>query len=135
MKRKNSKLLYYLVWIIVGGILLHYGNSLINYYTIESRKNFQLEGTIWIHAIVPFIYGLYLALLEGLPKAFKLNLPLLLVVFLPSFFLQIYLILVLYFDITNIEIYKFATLHDGAVFGIVSGIALVKSLTTLKTSN
>ncbi|WP_340008279.1 hypothetical protein MHH52_09920 [Paenibacillus sp. FSL K6-0276] len=130
MKMQNSKLLYYLVWIIVGALLLHYGNSLISHYTEEAKKNYQLESTVWMMAIVPFFYGMYLALLEGLPKAFVVNWPLLFIVFLPSFLLLIYPILMMYFNLSNIVIYKFATLHDGIVFGLVSGIALVKSLTS-----
>lgn len=130
MKMWNSKFLYYLVWIIVGALLLHYGNSLISHYAEEAQKTYQLESTVWIMAIVPFIYGMYLALLEGIPKAFVVNLRLLFIVFLPSFLLLIYPILVMYFNISNIRIYKFTTLHDGVVFGLVSGMALVKSLTT-----
>ncbi|MEK3963806.1 hypothetical protein BSK49_27075 [Paenibacillus odorifer] len=130
MKMRNSKILYYLVWIIVGALLLHYGNSLISHYTEEAQKNYQLENTVWITAIVPFVYGIYLALLEGLPKAFVVNWLLLFIVFLPSFLLLMYPTLVMYFNISNMEIFKFATIHDGIVFGLVSGMALVKSLTT-----
>ncbi|WP_211750046.1 hypothetical protein [Paenibacillus sp. Marseille-Q4541] len=134
MKINNKRLLFYLIWIIVGAVLLHYGNSLIDYYTDQAQKSYQLEGVIWIFAIMPFIYGLYLALLEGLPRALKLNWPLLLIVFVPSFLLLIYPILAMYFEIENIEIFKIVSTHQGStIFGIVSGLTLIKSLTTIKT--
>ena len=132
MKPQKSKVVYYLVWLIIGGLLIYFGNSISSYYSEEAKKTFQIESTVWILAIVPLIYGLHLAFLEGLPKSFKLNWPLLVLVFLPCFLSLIYPILVMYINsLANVTIYKLATLPQAsAVFGIVSGLTLIRSITT-----
>lgn len=136
MKLKYSKIIYYLAWMIVGWILLHYGNVIMAYYTKEAQRRFDIDAVLWVSALVPFIYGLHLSLLEGFPKSFKVKWPLLLLVFLPCFLLFIYPILVMYFRIDNVTLYVFATTRQGSMLlGIVSGFTLLRSLTTTHRNN
>jgi len=136
MKLKYSKFIYYLVWMVIGWLLLRYGNVIMEYYTKEAQRRFDIDAILWVSALVPFTYGLHLSLLEGFPKAFKVKWPLLLLVFLPCFLLFIYPILVMYFRIENVKLYIFATTRQGSMLlGIVSGFTLIRSLTTTQKNN
>ncbi|GAE05199.1 hypothetical protein [Paenibacillus sp. JCM 10914] len=90
MESTNSKLLYYFIWTLAAGVLLYFGESVLQHYMEKSYKTFEISGTIWVSVIVPFIYGLHMALLDGLPRAFRPNWPLFILVFLPSFLLLMY---------------------------------------------
>lgn len=131
MKLKYSKFIYYLVWMVIGWLLFHYGNVIMAYYTREAQRTFEMDSLLWVSALVPLIYGFHLALLEGLPRTFKVNLPLLLLVFLPCFLLLIYPASVMYFRIDNVKIPMYITTREGlTLLGIVSGFTLIRSLTT-----
>lgn len=122
--------LYYAGWVIVAFILLYFGDILIDYYKDNTSRTYDLSGTVWIGTIVPFIYGIHLGFLDGLPKKIKINVPLFLFVFLPSFILLVYPVTTLYVDIVSERLSTFATIHySNVVYGIVSGMTLIKSIT------
>ena len=125
-----KKSLYYLGWLIIAIILLHFGNSLIDYYSERASRTFDITGRIWIWTIVPFVYGLHLGFLDGAPKSIKVNIPQLILIVIPSFLLLIYPVTTLYIGTGIKGLFVFATNHqNNLIFGLVCGMTLIKSLT------
>lgn len=124
--RKKNSYLYYIIWLIIATLLLHFGNEIVRRIEAASSSYFTV---VWVSALIPFIYGLHLALLEGLPRRFEMNLPMLLFVFLPSFFILCYPIFAIAFEIHLIQFLAYVSDRTLILLsGIISGASLIKSL-------
>ena len=90
MLNKWSKYIWKLIWLVGLVILVHFGNEVEqivrNYVSIK----FNMQPLFWLHAIVPFILGIYISLLFVERWAFNFNLPLLLCVALPCSIIAFY---------------------------------------------
>lgn len=120
--------LYYLGWILIAFVLFHYGNQLMRY--VESNSSSYMN-VVWVWTIIPFVYGLHLGLLGGLPQQLKLNVPMFLFVFLPSFLILIYPVLAITFEIPFIRLLSYVSdRYLILLVGIISGFSLIRSLFT-----
>lgn len=118
--------MYYIIWFIIAVLLVHYGNQIVRNVDNFSSNYFNV---VWVSALIPFVYGLHLGLLRGLPRKFKLNLPMLLFVFVPSFFILCYPMLAISLEIQLIKMLAYVS--DRTVIllsGIISGASFIKSL-------
>ncbi|GAB6926283.1 hypothetical protein JCM10914A_02660 [Paenibacillus sp. JCM 10914] len=133
MDKKQSKVVYYAVWLIVAAALVYLGHLVFRHYQQQAYMTFRKDGLIWAYCVVPLLYGVHVALLEGLPKKFRMYWPLFILVFVPSFLMLIYPLSGRFIP-HNMEIYQIATMHGGnVVFGMISGIALFKAVTSRET--
>lgn len=124
--QKVKSYFYYLIWFIIAILLLHAGNKMIGYVE-EFSNNYTV--VVWIWMIVPFIYGLHFSFLNGIPKKVKLNLPVLLFVFIPSFFTLMYPVFAITFETAFIPFLAYVSDRFFiVVIGIISGLSLMKSL-------
>jgi len=84
-----NKWLKYLLWTVGMFLIMVMGNYYSNAAHRVAAETFKTGPLLWIVTIVPFAFGVYLSLLFVKPPS-RVNLPLLVMVFLPSALLSLY---------------------------------------------
>lgn len=126
----NSKgYFYYFVWMVGALVLVYYGHQFIEMMDSKKQTLYKIDYSLIGDIVYAFVFGLYLSLLNGFPHRRKFHRPLFVFVFVPSFLLLIYPIFSIF--IKQIYIVSYYELVGGPqlfFFGLLSGLALIKSL-------
>lgn len=122
--------MYYLGWLVGAIVVLYLGNMVLDYVKEEANRTFIITYQLWGTFVIYFIYGVYLGLLNGLPKRFSLNRPLFIFVCIPCLILLFYSIAIFYFRLPFFEMYRSLVKDNNSqlLFTIVAGMTLILSL-------
>lgn len=133
--RNNNSVLYNLVWII-GAFLLVYGSGLtLNYLNSKVAVTYNGTYVLWAMVIVAFLLGMYLGVINGLPRRFKVNKSQM-IIFIPSFLIMIYMIVPYYIQVPYYQFYLELTRHNGHFFfGVISGMTFITGFFEKKVKN
>ncbi|MBP2000937.1 CHASE3 domain sensor protein [Paenibacillus shirakamiensis] len=126
--RKSQGYAYYLLWMIGAILLVYYGNQYLNEVANHTGRNQQTKvlGTLALYSL---FCGIYVSLIYGFPGRSKFNKPIFISIFIPSFVLLVYSLVSAYMKLPAIPHYAEITgRHGQFFFGVICGIALVKSL-------
>lgn len=133
MKNSNKGYFYYLLWTAGALVLIYYGHKFTVMMDQKTGTFYDLKYSLIGDIVYAFAFGLYMSLLNGLPSRRVFNRPLFFSVFLPSLLLLIYPLFTVY--VKQIHIWRYHELIGGPqlfFFGLVSGLALMKSLFSSK---
>ncbi|GGH27010.1 hypothetical protein [Paenibacillus segetis] len=122
---RSNRFIYHLVWII-GAFLLMYSSSLtLDYLNRKVAVTYDATYAIWGMILIAFVSGMYLGVINGLPRRFKVNKSQL-IIFIPSFLVLIYMIVPYYIEIPYYRFYLELTKHNEHFFlGVISGMTFI----------
>jgi len=130
--KSKYKAFYLLGWTIGAFLLVYFSNLLLDYTDHKTNQTYDLTYNVWASVTIPFVMGMYLGLINGIPRRFKVNISMM-IIFVPTFLVMIYLILPIYFEMHVFDFYLDLTKHNGYNYiGIISGMTLIMGLFEFK---
>ncbi|MFF2754476.1 hypothetical protein ACFVR1_12115 [Psychrobacillus sp. NPDC058041] len=124
--KKWSTYIWKLIWVI-GLFLL----TIISYDTknqIKDSFTFQTDIIFWTNFIILFIWGIYLSLIFIKKWSIKINLPLLICVFIPCFLFSLIMPLSATFQISFPSVFWVIKVFSSNLIPIVAGLTLMLSI-------